>query len=125
MRYRIISTIGLGNPDRPILPNTGKLNKKFAKSALEAYFSEFEGFDFQVSKNEILIGIEPAYQYEKLRVISINRSKSLSYIKTGKAWGPYGSGIAANIREYSQYKLNSKFIRFIDQWHPILFGAKK
>lgn len=123
MRHRLINSIGFGNPSPVLLDNKGKINNDFAMDALRTYFSKEFGFDFNITKNEIAIGIEPAYQYERLKIISINKDKSKSYIQTGKAWGPYGSQIAKNTKTYKEYKNKSKFVKFIDKWHPILFGS--
>jgi len=121
MRHRIVTNIGLGNPDPVLLDNQGSINKEFGDEAIDAYFSKEEGFDFQIETDRITIGIEPAYQYERLKLVSINKNKINSFMKRGKAWGPYGSGIASNIKYYGDYKLNCKFTRFVDRWHPILF----
>lgn len=120
MRHRIFSGNGLGNPDKVLLNNKGNLNNEFADAALVEYFSE--GFDFQISGDSIAIGIEPAYQYDRLKIISIHKNKENSYIRTGKAWGPYGSQIVSSVKIYKDYKNNSKFIRFVDKWHAVLFG---
>lgn len=124
MRHRIVSGTGFGNPDPVILNNTGNLNKEFAQAALNAYFGKFEYFDFHIDTNEVTVGVEPAYQYENLNIISINKDKNKSYTKSGKAWGPYGSGIVSNTKTYGQYKRKCKFTKFVDQWHPILFGVQ-
>lgn len=123
MRHRMVSGTGLGNPDPVLLNNKGKINKEFADAALADYFSQEEGFDFQVSKESVTIGIEPAYQYDELKIIHIDKDKSKSYLQRGKAWGPYGSQIAKNTRVYGEYKNKSKFVKFIDKWHEVLFGS--
>lgn len=124
MRHRMVSGTGLGNPDEVLLDNQGAIDVKFAKEALDTYFSNEEGFDFKITPNVVNVGLEPAYQYEKLKIISINKDKSKSYIQTGKAWGPYGSQIAKNTKVYADYKNKSKFIKFVDKWHSVLFGDK-
>lgn len=122
MRHRLIThSIGLGNAEPAILDNQGNLNPAFAQDAIETYFADFTGFDFKVEKNVVTIGIEPAYQYESLKIISINKDKSKSYIETGVAWGPYGSGIAKTTKKYSDYKNKTKFVKFVDKWHSVLF----
>lgn len=120
----MISGTGLGNPDKVLLDNKGTINKKFGRAAIKAYFQKWEYIDFGISENEVLVGVEPAYQYERLKLISINRNKNLSYIRQGKAWGGYGSQITASTKHYAEYKYNSKFVKFVDKWHKILFGAK-
>lgn len=125
MRHRIVSGTGLGNPDPVLLSNNGRINKKFANDAIALYFNEEYGFDFQISKDSITIGIEPAYQYEKLKIIHINRNKSKSYLQRGKAWGPYGSQISKNTYLYENYKKKGKFVKFVDKWHKVLFRSSK
>lgn len=125
MRHRMVSGTGLGNPDEVLLDNKGTINAAFAKDALYVYFDEEAGFDFQIKKNSVSIGIEPGYQYERLKIIHINKNKSKSYIQYGRAWGLYGSQIAKNTRYYSEYKTKSKFIKFVDKWHAELFGSVK
>ncbi len=124
MRHRIVSgTFGIGNADPELLNNKGEINKEFADDAIAVYFSKEEGFDFQIEKDSISVGIEPAYQYDKLKIIHINKDKTKSFIQRGRAWGPYGTGIAKITREYGFYKRKSKFTEFVDKWHPVLFGG--
>lgn len=121
----MVSGTGLGNPDEVLLDNKGTLDNEFAVDALLVYFDEEEGFDFQIKENSISIGIEPSYQYDRLKIIHINKNKSKSYIQYGKAWGPYGSQIGKNTRLYGEYKTKSKFVRFVDKWHAKFFGSVK
>jgi hypothetical protein len=123
MRHRIVSGMGLGNPDEVLLENKGQINKEFADDAIASYFEDEEGFDFQVEEDSVTIGIEPAYQYDKLKIVQINKDKSKSYIQRGKAWGPYGSQIAKNTTVYGDYRKRSKFVKFVDKWHEVLFGS--
>jgi hypothetical protein len=125
MRHRLVSGTGLGNPEKAELTNQGKLNKKFAEDALKAYFEQYEGFDFKVTDALVLVGIEPSYQYDPMLIISIERDKNKSYIKRGKAWGPYGSQVVKSIKYYGDYKLKSKFVKFVDKWHQEFFGRQK
>lgn len=125
MRRRLISGTGLGNPDPVILDNKGKLNKEFAAEVLALYFDEFGGFDFKVTKDRVLIGIEPSYQYEKLRIICIDKKIEDSFVHYGKAFGPYGTKIVGPLKKYSSYKVNGKFKKLVDKFHPILFGKDK
>lgn len=122
MRHRIVSGTGLGNPEAAQLNNEGILDKKFAKEAMKTYFRKFEGFDFQVTEDAVVIGIEPSYQYDRMLIISINKDKSKSYLQRGKAWGPYGSQVAKNTTVYGDHKNKGKFVKFVDKWHQILFG---
>ena len=124
MRHRIASNTGLGNPDKALLDNKGKINKKFADAAIVEYFSKWEGFDFHVDKKRVTVGIEPTYQFDPLKIVSIHKDKSKSFTQTGRAWGYYGSKITSTTKTYSEYKYKSKFIRFVDEWHEKLFGVK-
>lgn len=123
MRHRIggVHVTGMGNPDPVILDNKGKLNKDFADEVLALYFEDFEGYDFKVTKKGVTVGIEPAYQFEKLRIIHIAKDKGESYIRYGKAFGYYGTNIVGKPKFYKDYKLNSKFKRLVDKYHGILF----
>ena len=123
MRHRIVQGTGLGNPDPALLNNYGEINLEFGEAAIKEYFDDIGGIDYHVTEDFVNVGIEPAYQYQKLKIISISKNKDESYIQTGKAWGPYGSGIARNTKYYKEYKRNCKFTRFVDKWYPILFGG--
>lgn len=122
MRHRMASGFGLGNPSQPLLNNKGAVNGSFASDAITEYFQRYEGFDYQINEDEILVGIEPAYQYDRLKIIRICKNKSDSYIQIGRAWGPYGSQIGSTTKYYKDYKNKSKFVRFVDRWHVELFG---
>lgn len=122
MRRRICDLIGFGNNKPCLLDNSGELDKQLAEEALKAYFSKEGGFDFKCNKNSISIGIEPTYQGDELKLITISRNKKKSFISTGKAFGPYGSGIRKTTRHYFAYKYKSKFVKFIDKWHKHIFG---
>lgn len=125
MRRRIGDGLtGFGNPDTIILDNVGTINEEFAQDALETYFSKEEGFDFQIHPTAVSVGIEPTYQGDPLKILSIHRTKEKSTYETGRAWGAYGSGITKKVRTYSEYKNKSKFVRFVDKWHAILFPTK-
>lgn len=126
MRHRIIGNIhtGLGNPAPEILPNTGdisRIRKDFCDEAIELYFKEWGGFDYNIEPGRIVIGIEPAYMYQRQKIILIDKRKELSYIQTGYAFGAYGSGVRATKRYYEDFKYKCKFTKFIDKWHGILF----
>jgi hypothetical protein len=125
MRHRIcnIST-GLGNPEKELLSNKGILSqpaRNMLNEAINLYFKKWNGCDFSIKENKIDFGIEPAYQYEDLKIISINRQKGCSYIKIGRAFGDYGSGIRATTKYYADYKKDCKFTKFIDKWHNLIF----
>jgi len=118
MRHRIINfRTGLGNPSKELMDNNGKVNKKMLFEAIDLFFSKWGGCDFSIKEDGILIGIEPAYQYEYLKVIFINTNKDYSYFEQGRAWGGYGSGIASTRKYYKDYKNKSKFIKFVDKWY--------
>lgn len=121
MRHRMVSGFGFGNPDPVILDNKGKLHKVFADEVMDLYFQDFEGFDFKVTKKGVTVGVEPAYQFEKLRILHIDKDKGESYIWYGKSFGYYGSKIVGKPRFYKDYKLNSKFKRIVDKYHGVLF----
>lgn len=125
MRHRLVSGTGLGNPERAKLMNEGKLDNKFADEAMESYFKDHDGFDFQVTDEYVNVGIEPSYQDDPLLIISIDKDKNQSYIQRGKAFGGYGTRVVKTTKFYADYKLKSKFVRFIDKWHKELFGNEK
>lgn len=121
MQRRLVNN-GLGANMPVLLDNKGEINKEFADAALAEYFAKEEGYDFQLSDNSITVGIEPTYQHDHLKLISINKDKLKSYIRTGTSFGPYGSVVVFNTKEYGQYKNQCKFVRFVDKWHGVLFG---
>lgn len=125
MRHRIggIGTdfsIGLGNSSPVLLDNKGKLTKRHKAIIRDAiktfkFLSELDGADYQLTENEFRFGYEPAYMYEDLFIIGINKNKELSFIETGRCWGDWGSNIVSKRRYYKDFKNKSKFIRFIDK----------
>ena len=121
----MVTNTGLGNPDPPILNNMGALQLNFAEDAINTYFNDQHGCDFSVTDDCVMIGIEPAYQYEKLKIIAIDRDKGHSYIRTGYAFGGYGSQLVSKKKHYKDYTNNCKFIKFVDKWHRELFPIKE
>lgn len=121
MKRRLCKITGFGSNEKDILDNKGKVNKDFADDAIEQYFKHWEGFDFNVNKNRVTIGIEPTYQSDPLKIVTISKNKEESYIETGRAFGFYGTGVRSKTKVYKDYKKKSKFIKFVDKWHPILF----
>jgi len=127
MRHRIGSAglTGLGNSSPASLNNNKSLNsiiKKMLNDAIKLYFKKWNGCDYQINQDEISFGIEPAYMYEDLKIISINKDIARSYIRTGRAFDVYGSGIRSTTKIYRDYKKKCQFKNFIDEWHPKLFN---
>lgn len=129
MRHRLISGTGLGNPEKCLLNNQWTDNEKLNISvqimlheAINLWFKDIGGVDFDIQlledKKRIVVdfGIEPAYKYDKLKVLSIDTNKNSSYYMQGKAWGCYGSNTVKTTKYYSDYKYNSKFKKFVDKW---------
>lgn len=136
MRHRIAgaAATGLGNPSEALMDGKPTGNKKrddlinqCAKSAYETFFKgtklDYEMCDAQARLDEVRVGIEPAYQFEKLKIISIANVKAMSSITTGIAFGPWGSGIRSKRTYYRDCKTNGKFKRFIDEWHSKLWNT--
>lgn len=124
MKHRISNVLG-NNDTRFDLDNSGTIDKKVADLAIETYFSKWEGFDFKVTKSKVHIGIEPSYQYDPLCVLTIHRNKRRSTITTGRAFSHYGSGVRKRTLTYGDYVYKSKFVKFVDEAHRILFGSKE
>jgi hypothetical protein len=78
-----------------------------------------------VNENCVMVGIEPAYQYQRLLIITIHKNKELSFIRDGYAWGGYGSGVRQKTKFYGEFKRSCQFTRFVDKWHTYMFGEKK
>jgi len=130
MRHRIgiASQTGLGNPSEELLKNQwsgdvtyNKIIKTMLKEGVGLYFKDIGGCDFTIHHNRIEFGIEPTYQFDKLKIISVNKEIGLSCIQTGVAFDLWGSGICASTKWYKDYKLKSKFVRFVDKWHKIIY----
>lgn len=131
-RMGIASLTGLGGGGKSLMngqaPSDKELLQKVNECAEDAYKTFFKGTkideeycDAGFEGNEIRFGIEPSYQFEKLKMISISQNKSDSFIVTGIAFGAWGTGIRSKTKEYSQYSKKGKFVRFVDKWHSILF----
>lgn len=133
MRHNIVNAMGLGNPEPCALDNNFKLKKskfwnEFLIECQKSYsiFSVFDGFDFHLSKTGFAFGIEPSYRYDDLFKIYIDFfDKNRSYIEKGVAFGDYGSDIVSKRKFYKDYKLKSKFVRFVDEWQKPLFEELK
>ncbi len=127
MRHRIgiAGYTELGNPDPVLLNNKGKLSKNMKammKESMKLWKPLEYGVDYQLMPLlGIAFGREPSYQYDPLFIIYISKNKGKSYIQTGKAFDSYGSGIRSRVKLYRDYKYKSKFTRFIDRWHNLVF----
>lgn len=121
MRHRMTSVCtGLGNPDKELLDNSGKINKEFADAVINTYMPG-ESCDFKITDICVMAGIEPAYMYQRLKIVCIFKEKEYSYIQDGYAFGMYGSGIVKKIKWYKDYKRKCKFVNFVDKWHKVLW----
>lgn len=129
MRHRPTIGTGLGNPEKCLMNNQWTNNellnftiRSMLSEATNLWFEDIGGIDFEIrllnNQKRIVIdfGIEPAYQFDKLRIYSIDTNKESSYYMQGKSWGAYGSGVVKTIKYYSDYKNNCKFIKFVDKW---------
>ena len=84
-------------------------------------FKKYGGFDYHKEKDVFAFGIEPTYKGDELLVITINlKDKKLSTLETGISRGLYGTDICSRSFKYSDYKLKSKFIKFVDKWWSLL-----
>ena len=133
MRHRIGGGVaGLGNPCKELLSNTGELTplmKKMADEAIKLYFKKWGGCDYEVGRSEgalkwVKLGIEPAYQFEDLKIIVLNRHKERSFLRAGRAFEMYGGGVRSTYRFYSDCKTNAKFKKSVDRWHPGVFQLR-
>jgi hypothetical protein len=125
VKHRICNLTGFGANTKVHLDNIGQIREDFADAVVSSYFKKYEGFDFQIENNFIAVGIEPSYQSDPLKIITIHKDITKSFIKTGRAMGYYGSGVVSKTKTYADYKLKCKFTKFVDTWHPILFGKKQ
>lgn len=133
MRHRILGFNGLGNPEPTILNNNKKIKKsdfwdKFLEDVIKNFktISEYGGFDFQVTEDRFMFGIEPSYEGDDLQIIQFNfKDKSLCCIEQGRAFGAYGSDIVSKFRYYGDYKNKTKFVRFIDKWYDRIYEEVK
>ena len=132
MKHRMCVETGLGITTVEELDNkwTGDIEfdaflKEIMSDCIDKYFKEYQGCDFKIAIDQdnqltLSMGIEPSYQYEHLKIIAICTDKDYSYICNGIAWGAWGSNIVKSIKEYGDYKLESKFTKFINRWHEAL-----
>lgn len=124
---------GIGNSDPELMDGKSTGNKKLdrlinqcAKECYEVFFKgtqmDYDGIDAGADVFGIRFGIEPAYFGDNLKIINFLQNKARCTYETGHAFGYYGSGIRSKVRHYEQYKRPSKFTKFIDKWHPLLFA---
>lgn len=120
---------GLGGNAKVYMSGQPTKDEKFnkvinaaAKDAYETFFKKFGYCDAGVDGEEVRLGIEPTYQFEPLKIVAINKDKDQSRFITGRAVGPWASAVQSTIKEYRDYQRHSKFIRFVDKWHPLLFA---
>lgn len=130
MRHRmgIGALTGLGNPSKALLNNTGTMHgsiKDMLDEAIDLYFKKWGGCDYEIGESAVMLGIEPAYQFENLKIICLRRKKENSYLRTGRAFESWGSGIRSTHRFYGDYKIRGKFKKFVNKWHPRIFQLKK
>ena len=127
MRHRFGYLNGLGNPEDCILDNNITINlkkwKEFINDCCKKYklFDEFNGFDFHGDRDRFIFGIEPTYKWDKLLIIEFDfNNRENSSIKTGVAFGYYGSSCVCETKKYNEYKRRSKFVQFIDKWYDFI-----
>jgi hypothetical protein len=120
-----------GNSDKPILINNWPEDKTLEKKLMDMMeeasktfkaLEKMRNIDFSIFENNILIGIEPSYMYDEIYVISINRDKNSSMLRSGISFGNYGSNIISKVSFYKDKKTKSKFIRFVDKYHALIYG---
>lgn len=123
--YHRDSNLGLGNPEPARLTNNlGELRGAMWEGFMADFASNYKiidnigGFDYFFSKEWFLAGVEPTYQGDEGLVVGFNLlDKRQSYIENIKAWGPYGTQCVTKQKIYENYKINTKFIKFIDRWY--------
>lgn len=118
MKHRLVNN-GFGANAEVYLNNQGTLDNNFANAVLDLF--GYDGLDYQVDENAVSMGIEPTYQYDELKIITIRKNKEDSTYITGKAFGPYGSQVVSRTKRLGDYKRQTKITKFVDAWHPILF----
>lgn len=132
-RIGISAHIGIGGGGPALMDGQPtedeKLNDLVRACSKDAYETFFKGTvmdeeycDAQVGSRDVRVGIEPSYMYQRLKMITIEENKVWSSIVTGYAWGAWGSDIRKTEKYYKEYKTKSKFVRFVDKWHKILFN---
>lgn len=129
MRHRICgNSCHLGNSDPVRLDNNYKLPKTefwydFLNDVTKNFktIANYDGFDFHIDEYKFYFGVEPAYKYEDLQIICFHLTdKNSCYIEQGRAWGYYGSQCLTRLKYYRDYKIKSKFIRFVNKWYDLV-----
>ncbi len=116
-----------GNSAPPILPNEPGPDPAFNAMAFQCHVAvalvwpSLEGCDFRVDEHSLVLGVEPSYMGDPLKLIVIHKNKAHSAFVTGHGFGYWGAGVRKKTKLYSTYKKQSKFTRFVDEWHPKLF----
>lgn len=97
--------------------------KDFYETFLKGTKLDYEGCDagLHTSGLTLIVGIEPSYAGDPIKFAAIQKRKENSYLTTGIARGSYGTEWQSNSCKYTDYKYKSKFVRFVDKWHPRLF----
>lgn len=133
VRHRICEGLtGIGNSEPIVLENNVKLKDKtfwdeFYEAAAKAFplIQRCEGFDYALRDTEFRFGIEPSYIQDPYLVVSFFfPDKGSCYIERGLATGFYGSKVVYKTKFYRDYKRESKFIRFIDEWYDKIKSVK-
>ena len=128
----MVNGLGLGGGGSDIMDGkkTGnkdfdKLVNKCAKECYETFFKNTEMdylfCDAGFTGEALILGIEPTYQFDPLKIIVVHRDKKQSKYVTGRAVEAWASRIVKTEKLYSQYKKQSKFVRFVDKWHGKIF----
>lgn len=121
-----------GNSKPPLIPNRSsgdaardRLINECSKEAYGLFFERFGYCDAGIDGDEVRIGIEPAYEFEPLKLLILCPDISECRFVTGRAVESWAARILSTSRSYGDYQRASKFTRFVSKWHPILFAAPR
>lgn len=123
---------GLGNSAPNLMDGepTGDRKRDRAISACaKDFYEKFikgtridEGYaDAGVRGNSVIVGVEPSYEYERMKVVVLYPSKEMSRLIEGIARGGWGSNVVKRERLYCELTRDCKLRRFVDEWHGKLF----
>ena len=99
-----------------------ELLNEIAKDCYETFsFEKLGRCEAGFDGDEARFGFEPTYQFDPLKLIIIAKDKDESRMVTGRAIEPWAARCLQTIKEYRDYQRKSKFVRFVDKWHPKLF----